>query len=273
MEVIIIKRFISLVLALILVFAFSVSSFSAITADIQADDLASGWGSGSSLTYPTGYLTSWYYRVLYWLSQTKSDTSSILSSLGYKDSSNSNIITCLNHIMSHTAGSIGDYYYLNNNFETIATSDFFESVGANLFSIGSTLSLISYDLTTPFDRPIKSSSDGLKLSYLTNFLSSDSSNSVKGDDIGNLSSVTSSVKDSFSTGTSPSGVFDVVNSDSPWEWFTDGVANSLLADSSSSVSSFSLCSSPSENYDIVTSYYEENLNDFYSWLDLVGDTE
>ena len=270
MGVIIIKRFVSLVLAFILVFAFSVSSFAAITADILADDLASGWGSGSSLTYPTGYLTSWFYRVLYWLSQVKSDSSSILSSLGYKNSSNSNIITCLNHIQTHTAGTIGEFYYYNDNFESIATSDFFEAVGNNLNTVCNTLLSL---LPDPVETMIKHSSETNKITFNDSFLSYDSSSSVKPDDISNLSSLVISSKDTFSTGTSSSGVFDVLNSNSPWEWFTQDVANSLLADSGSSVSSFSLRSSSSENYDIVTSYYEDNLNDFYSWLDLVGDTE
>lgn len=273
LEVIIIKRLISFVLAFILVFAFSVSSFASITADIQADDLASGWGSGSSLTYPTGYLTSWFYRVLYWLSQIKSDSSSILSSLGTKTSSQSNIITCLNHIQTHTAGTIGQFLYYSNTGALFATSDFFEAVGFNLATITNFLYQISEEFLDPLDQNIKSASESNKSSFLSNFLSSDSSNSVKSDDIGNLSSVNTSFKNTFSTGTSPSGVFDVVNSVSPWEWFTADVANSLLADSDSSITTFSFRSAPVDNVEVVTSYYEDNLNDFYSWLDLVGDTE
>ena len=65
--------------------------------------------------------------------------------------------------------------------------------------------------------------------------------------------------------------FDVLNSSDPWEWFTDDVANSLLADSGASASTFSLRTAPVENDEVITSYYEDNLNDFYSWLDLVGD--
>lgn len=268
---IIIKRFISFVLALVLVFAFSISSFASITADIQADDLASGWGSGSSLSYPTGYLTSWYYRVLYWLSQIRSDSSSILFSLGSKTSSQSNIITCLNSIMSHTSGTIGEFYYeVPFSHEFKASSDFFASVGSNLFNIFDELRAISGFVADFSDQMTKAATRNTQDIFTENFLESSSSNSVKTDDIVNLSSVSTSFKDTFSTGSSSSGVFDVLNSNNPWEWFTSDVANSLLADSSFSVSTFSLRSSPFDNVEVVTSYYEDNLSDFYSWLDMVG---
>lgn len=273
-EVIIIKRLISLVLALILVFAFSVSSFATITADIQADDLSSGWGTGTAVTYPTGYSTSWFYRVVYWLSQLKSDSSSILSSLGYKNSSNSNIITCLNSIMSRTAGTIGDFYYYDRQTkEFSASSDYFFSTGTNLFNIAGAVYKLQHVLADDDDLAIKNSARDITQSYQSNFLSSSGANSVKTDDISNLSSVGTSVKDTFSTGVSASVVFDAVNASDPWEWFTDVVAISLLADSSTSFSTFSLRSAPVDNVEVVTSYYEDNLNDFYSWLDLVGDTE
>lgn len=266
-----IKRLISLVLALILVFAFSVSSFASITADIQANDLASGWGSGSSLSYPTGYLTSWYYRVLYWLSQIRSNSDSIISSLGTKTSSQSNIITCLNSIMSRTAGTIGEFYYLDDKGNSTATADFFQSVGNNLFKLNTNFEAFLY--WTLIDQQVRDFSSSNQESFITHFLSADSSSSVKTSDISDLSSIGTSFNNTFSTGTSSSGVFDVLNSNDPWEWFTNDVANSLLADSISSASTFSFRSAPVENDVVITSYYEDNLSDFYSWLDLVGDTE
>lgn len=376
MEVIIIKRLISFVLAFVFVFAFSVSSFASITADQMATSLQSGWGTGTTVTYPTGYSSSWFYRVVYWLSQIKTDVTTIKTTtdniysaidsvesylvnylgssslittyldkirentlttnsrlldiynkipssadlsnielaLGTKTANNNSVLYCLNEIMSHTEGTIGEFYYhdrVTKDFS--ASSDYFFSAGTNLFniasayatdfttasyknyiqgklvrfsapSLGATLSLQLVDQSAMLSRLafVFASDDDIQLkrdsannmqSVNDNFLKPSASHSVKADDISGLSGISTSFTDTFTTGTSSSGVFDVLNSSDPWEWFTDDVANSLLADSGASASTFSLCSASVGNDDVITSYYEDNMSDFYSWLDLVGDTD
>lgn len=379
MEVIIIKRLISFVLAFVLVLAFSVSSFAAISdspSDQMATSLKSGWGSGTSVTYPSGYATSWFYRVVYWLSHLKtevttikttadniysaidsvesymvnflgsgslittylnnirenslttngrlldiynkipasSDLSNIELALGAKTANNNSVLYCLNEIMAHSAGTIGEFYYHDretNQFS--ASSDYFFSTGTNLYNLASTyatefvsrpyfnfltreftnfttssfastlsdqvvdqssmLSRLTYIFANDDDLALKYDSANNMQAVNDNFLKPSGSHSVKADDISGLSGISTSVTDTFKTGTSSSGVFDVLNSNDPWEWFTIDVANSLLADSGSSASTFSMRSAPVENDEVITSYYEDNLNDFYSWLDLVGDTD
>lgn len=57
------KKFVALALALVLVFSMGVPSF-AVTADEQSTSLQSGWGSVTSApSYPTGYYSSWFYRI------------------------------------------------------------------------------------------------------------------------------------------------------------------------------------------------------------------
>lgn len=440
-----IKKLISFIFALVLVFSFCISSFAAVTADQQANSLYTGWGTGTTVTYASGYGTSWFYRVIYWLSQIKSevtttktsvgniytlltnnlsyiktavqnldtydntlggflsnidlythnlydlftnsqyhyydlvsavkdianntsggsssDLSKIESSLGSKTTSNNSIIYSLNSLAANVSRTVGEFYYYDRltgefnasadyfystgtdlfnlntlalasdnrdeqsfinffsdisysllksrpvGFNPIRTSDnFVNSVAGNLFTLTYTFcapgsasyydyltdSSISYsgnyargflsqlaiqtELTSRLayifanddDIAIKKDSEDNSQAVNDNFLSSSGANSVKTDDIGNLSSVSTSVKDTFSTGTSPTGVFDVVNSDNPWEWFTDDVANSLLADGSSSASTFSLRSSPADNDTVVTSYYQDNISDLFSWLKKVG---
>lgn len=358
-----------------LVFAFSVSSFATVT-DVEIPILKSGWGSSSTNSYPSGYSSSWFYRVLYWLSQLKtevttiksttdniysaidsvesylvnylgssslittyldrirenslttnsrlldiynkipspSDLSNIELALGAKTANNNSVLYCLNEIMSHTDGTIGEFYYHDRvTKDFLASSDYFLSTGTNLFniasayttnfttasyknylegklvrfsapSLGSAISLQIVDQSSMLNRLafIFASDDDIQLkrdssnnmnSFNDNFLKPSANHSVKADDISGLSGISTSVTDTFTTGTSSSGVFDVLNSSDPWEWFTVDVANSLLADSGASSSTFSLRSAPVENDEVITSYYEDNLKDFYSWLDLVGDTQ
>lgn len=57
------KKFVALALALVLVFSIGVPSF-AVTADEQSTSLQNGWGSVTSApSYPTGYSSSWFYRI------------------------------------------------------------------------------------------------------------------------------------------------------------------------------------------------------------------
>ncbi len=179
------KKILCLILSVLLTFSFSVVSF-AVTADEQADKLTTGWGSGTTLTYPSGYSTSWFYRVLYWLDsindnatsisnslkvggtvydflldiktntggtgvlysllnnklsdlieavEVSTDLSNIESSLGEKTTDNNSIIWCLNQINARLANTTGEFYKLDQEGSTEATSDYFYSSGSNLFDM------------------------------------------------------------------------------------------------------------------------------------------
>lgn len=181
------KKLISIVLALVLVFSVAVPSF-AVTADDLANKLYTGWGSGTTVTYPSGYSTSWYYRVIYWLdaindnatsiknalssggsiesvlydiyintggtgslysmlnnnlkdvieaiennSGGSSDLANIESSLGEKTTENNSIIWCLNQLNARMSNTTGEFYKFDGDTQS-ATSDFFDSVGTNLYT-------------------------------------------------------------------------------------------------------------------------------------------
>lgn len=57
------KNIIAVILCLVMIFSFAVPSF-AVTADEQSTSLQSGWGSVTSApSYPSGYSSSWFYRI------------------------------------------------------------------------------------------------------------------------------------------------------------------------------------------------------------------
>lgn len=106
------KKIFSIVLALVLIFALAVPSY-AVTADEQSTSLKSGWGSGTTNTYPTGYNTSWFYRVLYWLSAIETSANSLVDS-------NGDIYGELMHIDSSVGSTLGlDVGYMQEDINVM----------------------------------------------------------------------------------------------------------------------------------------------------------
>lgn len=404
-----------MILAFVMLFSFSVTSFSAVTADQQANSLVSGWGYNFNITYPSGYGTSWFYRILYFISNLNSNTSAIrtntndipkifsslgsgnntqlgtisgntyqiysklLSSDGYlstlatdvdifkpyiqlidglksnsdqlllsvgarPDGDSVSIINAINDLRRYASQVSGDFYYYTDNGDMqVASPDYFYATSRNLdqllynvcfnpiydsyvynsdyglyveektnflSSISRSLVPLSYDyalnnqhqvrfvdyandiqisnnynwstailsslnytndnlsrlayvLADDHDIQIKKDSQDNATAVTDNFISPDGANSIKPADIGSVSNLGTSVKDTFATGVSPTGAFDVINSSDPWEWFTQATADSLVTGGGASTLSI-------DNNVIVTDYYSSNFSDLQKWLEEVA---
>ena len=142
------KKIIAFVLMLVLVFSMGVPSF-AVTSDEQSTSLQSGWGSVTSApSYPTGYYSSWFYRIAHNLfniydiqSDLKSGWSDTLTPTGFSGSFYSvirNSLKTINTNLDYIEVDIeGIYSLLSSLFLDVA--EIKTDVSLNLGSIDSSL--------------------------------------------------------------------------------------------------------------------------------------
>lgn len=132
------KKIVSLLLCMVMIFSFAMPSF-AQTADGQSTSLQSGWGSGTSNSYPTGYYNSWFYRVLTWFDYLNDNILSINSRLTSWDT-DINSIT----IISDAFKMLDTGWYSNSNsYPTSAAGSWFSFVSSKLYTSDESLYSIS----------------------------------------------------------------------------------------------------------------------------------
>lgn len=110
------------------------------------------------------------------------------------------------------------------------------------------------------DLQMRKDTEENRTSFNDNFLDSSADNSVKVSDITAVSNLSSGLKKNFDTGVSPLSLFDFLNDENPFSWFTEECKNSMVSVSSSSRRSPSV-SSP------YGDYAREHMHDYYNRLE------